>query len=166
MKYSNVVINLLGKDNETSNFDFNSVHVEGAATIARVARECGIKRLIHVSALNSSPKPEPHFIKGGSKFLRSKYEGELAVRAEFPEATIFRPADIYGERDRFLWTYCVFYRRSLRKISIPNSGYGITKTPVFVSDVAKGIVYSITDDQAIGQTFDAVGLVKLFHLLQ
>ena len=92
MKYSNVVINLIGRENPTPNFDFESVHVEGARTIARIARELGIGRLIHVSALNSSPKPEPHYVSGGSNFLKSKYAGELAIREEFPEATIFRPA--------------------------------------------------------------------------
>lgn len=157
MKYSNVVINLIGKDTETNNFDFDSIHVEGARAIARIARESGIKRLIHVSALNSSPNPEAHYVKGGSKFLKSKYHGELAVREEFPEATIFRPADIYGQRDRYLWYYCCFYRRRYRRLALPNGGYGITKAPVYFSDVAKGIAYSLNDEDSIGQTYDCVG---------
>src|SRR5699024_4722717 len=117
----NVVINLIGRDNPTVNFDFESVHVEGARTIARIARESGVKRLIHVSALNSSPNPEAHYIKGGSGFLKSKYAGELAVREEFPEATIFRPADMYGVMDKYLWYYCMFYRRKYRKLALPRS---------------------------------------------
>lgn len=157
MKYSNVVINLIGKDNETNNFDFDSVHVEGARAIARIARESGIKRLLHVSALNSSPNPEAHYVKGGSKFLKSKYYGELAVREEFPEATIFRPADIYGIMDRYLVYYCCYYRRRYRRLALPYGGYGITKTPVCVSDVAEGIANAVSDEDSIGQTYDCVG---------
>lgn len=161
MKHSNVVINLIGQENETTNFNFDSVHVQGAQDIASIARELGIERLVHMSALNSSPNPEPHWIKGGSKFLQSKYFGEQAVREVFPEATIFRPADIYGLLDHYLWQYAMFYRRSLRALPLANGGYGITKTPVAVADVAKAIVNSLTDNDSIGQTYDAVGYVQV-----
>jgi len=57
VKYSNVVINLVGRDWETKNFKFNDVHVEGARRIARISREMGVERLIHVSALNVDPLP-------------------------------------------------------------------------------------------------------------
>lgn len=57
IKYSNVVINLVGRDWETKNFKFNDVHVEGARRIARISREMGIERLIHLSALNVDPLP-------------------------------------------------------------------------------------------------------------
>lgn len=35
MKYSNVVINLVGRDWETKNYKFNDVHVDGARRLAR-----------------------------------------------------------------------------------------------------------------------------------
>lgn len=58
MKYSNVVINLVGRDWETKNFSFDSVNVEGAARVARIAKECGVDKLIHVSSLNAQEHPE------------------------------------------------------------------------------------------------------------
>lgn len=102
MKYSNVVVNLVGRDWETKNFKFDKVHVDGARLIAKCAKESGVERLIHVSALNCSEHPPKVMQKGGSKFLKSKFHGEQAVLEEFPDATIFRPADIYGQEDRFL----------------------------------------------------------------
>lgn len=35
VKYSNVVVNLVGRDWETNNFDFNAVHIDGARRIAK-----------------------------------------------------------------------------------------------------------------------------------
>lgn len=58
VKYSNVVINLVGRDYETKCFDFNKVHVEGARKLARIAKECGVETFIHVSSLNASENPE------------------------------------------------------------------------------------------------------------
>ena len=57
----------------------------------------GVKRLVHMSHLNARAKPEQAWLPGGSRWLATKYQGELAVRAEFPEATIFRPSDVYGQ---------------------------------------------------------------------
>ena len=53
--------------------------------------------------------------KTGSRFNKSKWEGELAVKEEFPEATIVRPALIYGQEDRFLCTYTHRWRRHFRQ---------------------------------------------------
>lgn len=102
VRYSNMVINLVGRDWETSNFKFDDVHVKGARLIAKVAKRAGVERFIHLSALNAEESPKPLMLKNGSQFLASKWRGEQAVLEEFPEATIIRPADVYGQEDRFL----------------------------------------------------------------
>lgn len=171
MKYSNVVINLVGRDWETKNFPFKEVHVEGARRIARIARETGVEKLIHVSALNASPDLEPLVYENGSEFLRSKYYGELAVRDEFPDAIIFRPSDIFGQEDRFLRYYAHIWRRFFRYMPLWHNGEKTIKQPVFSSDVAQGIVNAIRDPDAVGKVFQAVGprryqlneLVDWFH---
>lgn len=76
------------------NFTFDQVHVEGAARIARICREEGVSKLVHVSALNADKS-------SSSNFLRTKALGEEAVKQEFPDATIVRPASMYGHEDRF-----------------------------------------------------------------
>lgn len=157
VKYSNVVINLIGKFNETSSFTFNEVHVEGARAIAKISREAGVDRLIHMSALNASSNPRGHIIRSGSEFLRSKYYGEQAVREEFPNAIIFRPANLYGEGDMFFNYFSHMLRFHFNKMYLWNKGEGIYKQPVFSSDVAKGIVNAIFDNEVLGKTIDAVG---------
>lgn len=104
-RYSNVVINLMGRDWETRRFSFDDVHVKGARLLAKVAKRSGVERFIHLSALNAAERPKPVILPKGSKFLASKWRGEQAVLEEFPEATIFRPADVYGQEDRFLRCY-------------------------------------------------------------
>ncbi|KAG8187792.1 hypothetical protein JTE90_025830 [Oedothorax gibbosus] len=157
MKHSDIVINLIGRDYDTPNFKLHDVHVKGAQTIARIAKECGVQTLLHVSALNACEKPKPIILKKGSTFYATKWEGEQAVKEEFPEAIIFRPSDIWGTQDRFLNYYMSFTRRTWRFMSLWNKGVGIIKQPVYRTDVAKGIVNACMDPDAAGHTFQAVG---------
>lgn len=157
MKYSNVVINLVGRDWETKNFDFKSVNVEGPARIARIAKEMGVEKLVHMSHLNASPNPKAIYVKGGSEYLRTKYYGELAVRDAFPEAIVFKPSDIYGSEDRFLRYYANRWRRAHGTVPLWKKGTQTIKMPVFVSNVAEGIINAIQDPEAVGRTYEVVG---------
>lgn len=157
MKYSNVVINLIGKENETRNFSLDDVHVKGARTIARIARESGVSKLIHFSSLNVAENPKPVIKPGGSKFLATKWLGEQVVREEFPDAIIFRPSDMYEHTDHYLTYYTNRWRRTVNLIPLWKRGRGIYKQPVFVSDVAKGVVNAIFEEDNAGATYQAVG---------
>ncbi|XP_037501978.1 NADH dehydrogenase [ubiquinone] 1 alpha subcomplex subunit 9, mitochondrial [Rhipicephalus sanguineus] len=157
MKYSNVVINLIGKDTETSNFSFNEVHVKGAERIARIARESGVQKLIHFSALNVMENPKPIIKFGGSKFLASKWLGEQVVREAFPGAIIFRPADMYSHGDHFLSYYVSNLRRNLTYVPVWNKGKGIVKQPVYTGNVAAGVVNAIFEQGNEGEIYQAVG---------
>lgn len=117
----------------------------------------GVERLIHVSALNADPNPKGHIMSGGSKFLRSKYMGEEAVRKEFPDATIIRPADIFGSDDRFLNYYAHIWRRQARSLPLWRKGEQTVKQPVFASDVAQAIVNCAKDPDTAGKTYQAIG---------
>ncbi|RKO96457.1 NAD(P)-binding protein, partial [Caulochytrium protostelioides] len=94
VRHADVVYNLVGRDFETKNFTFNKAMVEGAQRIARICREEGVERMVHVSALNAN-------VNSPSRFLQAKALGEEVVRAEFADATIVRPAGTYGVEDRF-----------------------------------------------------------------
>lgn len=158
MRYSNVVINLIGKSNETRNFSFDEVHVEGPRRMARIARELGIKKFIHFSAINAHPNPTPVVTRKGSGFLKSKYYGELAVREEFPDAIILRPSDIIGEKDTFMNHFNSYARNKMGyNLSIWDYYHEVEKQPVYLDDVVQSVEKAILDDSANGKTFQAVG---------
>ena len=109
---------------------FQSVHVEAAARVARQARQLGIERLAHVSGIGSDPEST-------SPYIRSRGRGEIAVRTDFPTATLVRPAVMFGPGDAFL----VPIAGMLRRLPVfAMFGHGRTKLqPAYVDDVAEGI---------------------------
>ncbi|CAF0709967.1 unnamed protein product [Brachionus calyciflorus] len=156
VEYSNVVINCVGADYETSNFNYWDVHVDGPRRLARISKECGVEKFIHFSALNASPRPQQIFFKP-SRFLISKWEGEQAVREEFEDAVIIRPSNIYGETDRFLYYYTNDMRRNLSTIPLWKKGEMTIKMPVNQRDVADGVMKIVNNRDIKAATYDFVG---------
>jgi uncharacterized protein YbjT (DUF2867 family) len=150
VRHSNVVVNLVGRDYETWNFKYREVHEEGARVIAEACREAGVQRLIHFSALNADPHSP-------SSFLQSKARGEELVKEAFPTATIVRPADVYGHEDRFLSFYASLRGFPFHLIPVLDRGNLTHKLPVYVGDVAQGVVNIISDQTTASKTFEFVG---------
>lgn len=159
VQHSNVVINLIGRDWETRNFDFEDIFVKIPQAIAQASKEAGVERLIHVSHLNAS-------MKSSSRYLRNKAVGEKEVRRLFPEATIIRPSDIFGREDRFLNHFANI--RWFIGVPLISLGFKTVKQPVYVVDVSKGIINAVKDPDARGKTFAFAGPNRylLFHLVQ
>lgn len=159
LKYSNVVVNMIGTRCETKNYSFEETHVRGAQRIARIAREMGVEKFIHVSALNADKNTPRTLFNKPSEFLRTKGLGEEAVREEFPEATLIRPAVMYGPNaDSFVNFYLTIFRVPyIAKAFIYKKGEETFKMPVYFADVAHGIQKTVTDPSAVGKTYEFVG---------
>jgi uncharacterized protein YbjT (DUF2867 family) len=126
---ADAVVNLVGILTETTTQTYRAIHVEGARRVALAAQRHGVMRLIHISALGAS-------LTSPAISDRTKAEGEEAVRAAFPQATIVRPSLTYGEDDHFFSRFVAMIRSSL---VLPLIGGGTTKfQPVFVGDMAAG----------------------------
>jgi hypothetical protein len=76
---------------------FDAVHVEAAARVARLARESGVERLIHVSGIGADPA-------SSAPYIAARGRGEIAVQQAFPCAILIRPAVMFGPDDAFLTT--------------------------------------------------------------
>ena len=82
---------------------FQAVHVEAARRLAAQARRVGIQRFVQVSGIGADAASRSLYIL--------KREGELAVRAAFPDAFLIRPAVMFGPDDAFLTTLLALLRR-------------------------------------------------------
>jgi len=141
------VVNLVGILAEGRPGDFDRVHHQGAATIARAAASAGVARLVHVSALGADDASP-------SLYARSKAAGEVAVRAAFPGAVILRPSIVFGAEDRFFNRFA----QLARLLPVMPVFEGATKfQPVHVGDVADAIIAGLTRDDVQGRTFELGG---------
>lgn len=140
---ADAVVNLVG----VLTGDFTGVHMKGAETVARAAAEAGAVALVHISAIGADSESE-------SAYGRSKGQGEAAVRAAFPGATIVRPSIIFGREDQFTNRFAQIIRMAP---VVPVIG-GTTKfQPVYVVDVARAIAAAALDPAAHGGTTYALG---------
>jgi uncharacterized protein YbjT (DUF2867 family) len=145
---ADAVVNLVGILTETATQSYRAIHVEGARRIALAAQNHGLMRVIHMSALGASPT-SPAISN------RTKAEGEEAVRAAFPQATIVRPSLTYGEDDHFFSRFAALIRSSP---VLPLIGGGTTKfQPVFVGDMAAGLLELLRRSDTAGKTYEFGG---------
>jgi nucleoside-diphosphate-sugar epimerase len=89
------VINLVGILNEKGRdgSGFHRAHVELPRKVAHACQASGVRRLLHMSALNADAQ------KGPSHYLRTKGQGEdlvHAAAAQGLQVTSFRPSVIFG----------------------------------------------------------------------
>jgi NADH dehydrogenase len=140
---SDAVVNLVG----VLKGDFQGLHVDGARTIAEAARAAGVRALAHVSAIGADPQSE-------SRYGRSKGEGEAAVRAAFPGATVLRPSIVFGREDDFTNRFA----RMLKWPIVPVVRGETRFQPVFVADLAQAIARAVADPAEYGgMTYDIAG---------
>ena len=146
---ADMVVNLVGILYEGgSNGRFQTIHVESAERVARAARQAGVQRLVHMSALGADRNSR-------SAYARSKAEGEEAARGAFPGANILRPSIVFGPEDDFFNRFAALAQCAP---ALPLFGGGVTRyQPVYVGDVADAIVACLTDPATVGQTYELTG---------
>lgn len=140
MRGADAVINCVGTFDKGGKNNFETVQVQGAARIARIAREEGVGRLVHISAIGADPK-------AASAYGVSKGEGEAAVLSRFPGAVILRPSVIFGAEDHFLNRFAGMTRLGPVMLLV---GGKTRFQPVSVEDVAKAAVKGATGEAPAG----------------
>ncbi len=142
------VINAVGILAPLGSQSFDAVHAEGARAVAKAAREAGVTRLIHVSAIGADKA-------SAASYARSKAAGEQAVLEEFPGAIILRPSIVFGPEDEFFNRFAALARMSP---VLPLIGSGRTKfQPVYVGDLASAIANAVDGLGKPGTVYDIGG---------
>jgi uncharacterized protein YbjT (DUF2867 family) len=132
---ADAVVNLAG-----SFSDAMRVQATGAETVAKAAAAAGVKSLVHLSAIGAASDSP-------STYGRSKAQGEEAVRAAFPQATILRPSAIFGREDQFLNRFADMMRRMP---VFPVLRPSVKFQPVFVGDVGDAVAAALTEPGRFG----------------
>jgi len=141
---SHAVVNLVG----ILKGDFRGVHVEGARNVAEAAAAAGAAALVHVSAIGADPDSD-------SAYGRSKGEGEAAVRAAFPVATILRPSILFGREDNFINRFAGMAR--LAPV-LPVISGGTRFQPVYAADAGRAVAAAALDPRRYGgKTYELGG---------
>jgi NADH dehydrogenase len=147
-----VVINLVGILNESGHKGkgFQQAHVQLAQKVVQACEANHIQRLLHMSALNATPK------KKISHYLLSKGQAEDLVHIiNTLQVTSFRPSVIFGPGDSFINRFHHLLR--LMPLAMPLACPNARFAPVYVGDVVEAIVHSLHDPDTIGQRYELCG---------
>lgn len=147
VKGADVVINLVGLLFESGKQNFSAIHAQAAETLAKIAKVEGVKRLVHMSALGVDHSTH-------SKYARTKFNGENAILAAFPEASIMRPSIIFGAEDKFFNRFAAMAKCLP---FLPLIGGDTKFQPVYVVDVAKAFAAVVADDATAGNIYELGG---------
>lgn len=153
---SEAVVNLVGILHKSGAQTFDAVQAEGAAHVAKAAKEAGA-RLIQMSAIGASKNSV-------SAYARTKAEGEKAALSTSKQAVVLRPSVVFGPEDAFFNRFAALARFAP---ALPLIGGGHTKfQPVFVGDVAAAILAAVEGRTKPGTTYELGGPeVKSFREL-
>jgi len=140
-------VNLVALLYESGRQTFESLHVDGAKSIAMACVARGITNMAHISAIGADPDAK-------SDYARTKGEGEAVILGHLPTADIMRPSIIFGEGDGFFTRFASMARMSP---ALPLIGGGKTKfQPAYVCDVADAVAAVIKRGTS-GQIYELAG---------
>jgi len=146
MRGAAAAVNLVAILSESGPQTFDAVQARGAATVAGVAQAHGA-RLVHISAIGADAQSPSHY-------ARAKAEGEEAVLAAVPTASILRPSVIFGPEDHFTNRFAALARLSPM---LPLIGGDTRLQPAFVGDVARAVADAVDGRTRPGAIYELGG---------
>lgn len=152
---ADAVVNLVG----AFAGDLDAVQGAGAGRVAQAARAAGASAFVQISAIGANADSEV-------TYARTKGEGEAAVLAAFPGASIVRPSLLFGPDDAFT---NMFAGLIAMLPALPVFGPAAKLQPVFVDDAARAVAAVLADPAHHGgKTFEIAGpeVVTMLELHQ
>lgn len=146
------LINLVGILNEQGGRTFEQSHVGLVETALKAAEHSGVRRYLHMSALNADPDSGP------SAYLRTKGRGEALAHAAAGRGiavTSFQPSVIFGPGDSFFNRFAGLLRNlpGPFPLACPNARFA----PVFVGDLSRAMVRCLESPSTAGKRYQLCG---------
>lgn len=149
MQGVDAVIHLVAIAYETRGATYQAINAQGTRNVVQAAQAAGVKRFIHQSALAADSK-SPY------AYLKSKGEGEDAVRASNLDWTIIRPSVLVGPEDEFANALARWL--VITPLAFPLVGDGQARfQPLWIEDMVKIFGQSLSETRALHQTYEIGG---------
>ena len=146
LRNCDALVHLIGIGKQSSKYNFED-NVDLTKNMIKTCKKSGIKKIVYISGLGVTKNSR-------SDYFISKYKAEQEIINSGLDYTIFRPSYIVGKKDYL----SKFILKQIKKgiVIIPGSGkYHLQ--PIFVEDVAKIILESISEKKFSNKILDLVG---------
>ncbi len=146
LRNCDALVHLIGIGKQSSKYNFED-NIDLTKNMIKTCKKSGIKKIIYISGLGVTKNSR-------SDYFISKYKAEQEIINSGLNYTIFRPSYIVGKKDYL----SKFILKQIKKgiVIIPGSGkYHLQ--PIFVEDVAKIILESISEKKFSNKILDLVG---------
>ena len=151
---ADVIVHLVGIIVEAGAATFEAVHVEGTRRLLTAAREAGVRRFVHMSAVGARDEP------GATRYHRTKWRAEELVRSSGLSHAIFRPSIISGPENRPIRTLARLHRWSPLVPVFGDGGFAMQ--PVWIGDVALAFALA-AERPALSGVFELGGPATLTY---
>jgi len=151
---ADVIVHLVGIIVEAGAATFEAVHVEGTRRLLTAAREAGVRRFVHMSAVGARDEP------GATRYHRTKWRAEELVRSSGLSHAIFRPSIISGPENRSIRTLARLHRWSPLVPVFGDGGFAMQ--PVWIGDVALAFALA-AERPALSGVFELGGPATLTY---
>ena len=130
--------------------DFERVMSQGTRDLVAAAKEAGVGRFVHMSALGTDEST-----KDLVPYYRAKWEMERAVKESGIEFVVLRPSFVFGRDGGVL---PMFLRQVRYLPATPVVGDGTRRMqPIWVEDLAQYVAASVDLPEAANRTFELGG---------
>ncbi len=146
------IIHLIGIIRESRGQTFEKIHVQGTQNVIQAAKEAGIRKIIHMSALGARPDAV-------SRYHKTKWKAEELVRSSGIPFVIFKPSIVFGKEDEFINLFAKMIGSFPGIIGfVPVIGSGQNKfQPIWVENVAACFVKAALECRMINKEYVLAG---------
>lgn len=149
MQGIDAVVHLVAIPYESHGATYEGINAQGTRNVVQAAQQAGVKRFLHQSALAADSHSQ-------YAYLKSKGEGEDAVRASGLDWTIFRPSVLVGPEDEFANALARWL--VITPLAFPLVGSGQARfQPLWIEDWVTAATAALTRADAIRHSYELGG---------